>query len=305
MTKAKTKERAADAPVLFGDAEIKVPQSVAEPPPKKPIRNAVAKVERMPPPASSANMLSIIADAAANPKVDVEKMRALLQIQREIMAEEARVAFTQDFLAMSKDMPSVNRDGRIVIEAKPGKRGQVTPYATFENLHRVATPILRDHGFVFWSEPDIGNDSAPIVMRGHLDHVKGHGKTCAIPLPFETSGSKNNVQGVGSSLSYGRRYCMMNLCNIVSHAPDDRDVDGADPKQASKQEAADPKINGSQAKELLKAINECGVEATVFMDKYGIKAVHELPLRSYDEAIKACRDYAARKGKVNEQSNRG
>ena len=63
-------------------------------------------------------------------------------------------------------------------------------------------------------------------MRGHLDHVDGHGETCALPLPFETL-EKNNLQGVGSSLSYGRRYALINLCSIISHAATDRDTDGS------------------------------------------------------------------------------
>jgi ERF superfamily len=237
---------------------------------------------------SPANMLAVIAAAAANPGVDVEKMRALLDMQREIMQEEARIAFTQDYIAMQKEMPSINRDGRIVIE-KGGRIVQKTPFATFENIHAVTKPILREHGFALWTEPDIGENNR-IVMRGHLDHVKGHGKTCAMSLPLENSGSKNDVQGVGSSLSYGRRYCAINLLNIVSHAPQDADRDGND----APKEETEAKINGSQAKELMKAIDENDVEMLVFMGKYKINAAHELPLRLFDEALKACRDYGAR-----------
>jgi hypothetical protein len=171
-------------------------------------------------------MLAIIASAAANPNVDVAKMKELLAMQREIATEQARMAFTEAFIAMK--LPTIRRDGRIEIEGRHGKKGGAMRYATFENINSVIEPILRQHGFAMWFEPDIGEDGK-IVMRGHLDHIRGHGKSCAISLPLETSGAKNNVQGVGSSISYGKRYAAIALLNIVSHAPEDQDLDGNAP----------------------------------------------------------------------------
>lgn len=329
MTKAKTKQRPADSLVLFDEngpvppigqtmtgATVKPTKIInaAEPSPDwKPSRKktaakhtyederqrandtapktAVTKIERFPPSASPTNMLAIIADAAANPKVDVEKMRALLQMQREIMTEEARIAFTEARVVMR--LPSIDRDGRIDEGiTKSGRQGKKTLYATFENINRVTEPILKENGFNLWFEPDVGADGK-IIMRGHLDHVRGHGKSCAISLPLETQ-NKNALQGIGSSISYGKRYAAIALLNIVSHALEDRDVDGADPKKVAEQEAEATTINGSQAKELLKAIDECGVAGPIFLQKYKVNAVHELPASMFAEAIKACRDYGAR-----------
>jgi hypothetical protein len=273
----------------------KVAADVKREPPKS---TAVAKVEQHPA-STGENLLVIIARAAADPKCQPEKMRALLEMQKEIRAEDARMASTHDFIAMSSLMPSVNKDGKIVIDPKPGSRSmkqQVTLYASFENMHRAVTPILRQHGFAYWTEPAEGNAAVPLVMRCHLDHISGHSRTCAIPLPFETSGSKNNVQGIGSSLSYGRRYGLMNLCNIVSHAPEDadRDGNGEDVKEEK------PKtINGSQAKELLKAIDDSGIEATRFMEKFKITAVHELPASMLAEALSSLAAFKQRKAEAS------
>lgn len=264
-------------------------------PPKtqKKKKTEMAIVEHPSPPE---NMLTIIARAASDPAVLPDKMRALLSMQKEIMAEEARIAFTQDFVRMAKEMPSVNRDGKIVIE-KNGKVIQKTPYATFENMHRIVTPILRNHGFAFWSEPDLGNENSPIIMRGHLDHIRGHGRSCAIPLPFETSGSKNNVQGVGSSLSYGRRYCLMNLCNIISHSPEDRDDDGRSAgKKSAKPEPEAKEIvfaSKTQIDEMMKAIEDCGVGLEVVCNKYQVDALRELPADKVREVIQACATFKA------------
>lgn len=268
MTKTTTKESAE----LF---EQEVPA------PEKPGRRSVPAKIVVPPPT---NMLAIIANAAANPQVDVGKMRELLTMQREIMAEEARIAFTQAFVDM--ELPSIGRDGKIDEGiTKSGKQGKKTRYATFESINATITPLLKQNGFSLWFEPDIGLEGR-VVLRGHLDHVRGHGKTCSLSLPLETQ-NKNNLQGAGSSISYMKRYATMALLNIQSHAPEDLDIDGS-------AEDASETINGSQAKKLIAAIDECGIEATRFMDKYKIKAVHELPTGLFDEAMKACKDYGER-----------
>ncbi len=41
-----------------------------------------------------------------------------------------------------------------------------------------------------------------------------------MPLPLDTSGSKNNIQGMGSSLTYGKRYLVTAMLNIVTEGED-------------------------------------------------------------------------------------
>src|SRR5271168_5095495 len=102
--KAKLKDQPDLLSASSVETKAETPPATKETKPRK--SQAVAKVERLPPPATPANMLAIIANAAANKDVDVEKMRALLDMQREIMTEAARIAFTEDFIAM--ELPSVN-----------------------------------------------------------------------------------------------------------------------------------------------------------------------------------------------------
>jgi len=174
------------------------------------------------------SLMHVIASAAANPKVLPEKMRALLDMQKEIDAESARRSFTVAKIDMRRVMPRINKDGKIEIEPKPGSRStkkQTTLFASFENIMVTIEDTLLDNGFDLWFQPDVG-ESNRLIIRGYLDHVSGHSKTCAIPMPLENSGSKNDAQGVGSSITYAKRYCTIALLNIISHAPQDKDIDG-------------------------------------------------------------------------------
>lgn len=242
-------------------------------------------------------MLAVIAAAAADPACQPDKMRALLDMQKEIKAEEARIAFTRAYSALQEKLPSINARGRIEIPGKSGKAGQSTAYATFNEIHKVTKPILREFGFTLSCAPDAMPDGR-LIMRGALDHIEGGAKTGMIVLPIESSGSKNNVQGVGSAISYGKRYLAITLLNLVSHASEDIDDDGQAAGKLAKEQAEHAQdevieaLTPKQIKDLNTAIDFCGVGTEKFCEKYKIAKVDELPPAMLADAMQACRDFA-------------
>lgn len=305
MTKAKT--AAAAQPDLLGDkpAETVKPVAAAKTAPKKtqkvvalkqakPKSQAVALVK----PAAPRTMMEVIGNAAMNPNVDANKMRELYAIQKMIAEDEAMAAFNADFIAMQDDLPEIDQHGRIVIEGKPGKKGQNTPYAKYNDIDKAVRPILKRHGFAtsFSTEPSA--DGTRLHVKGILSHVKGHQRTTVFPLPAETSGSKNNVQGWGSSFSFGKRYAVTALLNIISKAPADADDDGAAAGNAAtgggnaepKEEEA--KVSEGQIAKIVKAIDDAGVTALAFNDKFGIQKIADLPVSKYGAAIAALNKHA-------------
>lgn len=255
------------------------------------------------PPAPPRSVLAIIAEAASNPAVNPENMRALLDMQKEIVAEERRQAFDAAFIALQADLPVINKDGKIEVRKKDasgertGALQQATPYATFEAIMDAIQPLLTKHGFGLSFETRSQNDR--LLVIGHLiGH--GHERSTEFPLPAETSGSKNNVQGWGSSMSYGKRYCTIALLNIRSRAPQDRDTDGHEGRFVPARgnalaEEAPPveRVSQKQADNLREAIEDCGVGTRKFLDHYGIRSVEDLPAALHDAAIKACADFKA------------
>ena len=147
MTKSAVKER---EPALDLQVES-APQN------KPPAVRGKAKVAE---PASSATISTALVAAASNPQVDAAKMKALWDLHKEIKAEEARVAFLHDFHAMSRKMPIIDKNGRIVIEAKPGKRGQSTSYPKYDEVHEVLKPLLDEFNFIMdhATEPNEAGD---------------------------------------------------------------------------------------------------------------------------------------------------
>ena len=224
------------------------------------------------------NILSVIARAAADPVVLPEKMRALLDMQKEIMAEEGRVAFTEDYIKMASELPVIDATGLIEIRSKDKDSGertgrllQATPYAKYNSIWKAVQPILQRHGFALIHS----TDSSPygrVIVRSILMHNRGYQRESVMVLPMETSGSKNNVQGVGSSVSYGKRYNAVQLLNLISEAPEDRDTDGV------------AVITQEQADALVDLAVEVGADQKKFCAHMQIPTIADLPSSRYEEA---------------------
>jgi hypothetical protein len=254
------------------------------------------------------SLLAVIAQAAADPRCDVQKMQALLDMSRQIEERDSQKAFTAAFIKLQNEIPAIRRDGKIEIRAKDssgersGKVQQATPYATFNAIMKAVAAPLKRHGFSLSFSTEPSTDGARIIVRGILEHEMGHSRTTSFPLPAEASGSKNNVQGWGSSMSYGRRYCTIALLNIVSEAPEDIDTDGHQgnfkpAKGGGLAEVPDhvPTITAAQKETLLEKINWCGVSLAKFHEHYGIEKTADLPANLFDAAVKACEDFHANK----------
>ncbi len=165
---------------------------------------------------TSRSMLEIISAAAANPAVDVDKMNALLGMQERIMDRNARSEFNAAFIALQAELPSISRRGAITNNA-----GVIqSRFSRWEDIHRVIAPLLRKHGFALTHR--FGDSAGKMTVCAVLDHSGGHSiESGHMPMPIDASGAKNNVQGVGSSFSYGKRYTSIAILNIVTHEDDD------------------------------------------------------------------------------------
>ena len=64
-------------------------------------------------------------------------------------------------------------------------------------------------------------DGGGLIITGWLVHDNGHRVSASLPLPIDTGPGRNNVQAMGSTLSYGKRYTAEMLLNIVREGDDD------------------------------------------------------------------------------------
>lgn len=154
-------------------------------------------------------MMQIISRAAADPACDLDKMERLLGMKERIDKEENSRQFNADMASMQIEMPSVAERGT----------GHNIKYATFEDINDVAKPIMSKYGFAI-SFKVVETDRG-VRVTGLLLHRSGHREETEMTFPSDTSGSKNAVQALGSSISYAKRYIMSAMLNITTRGEDD------------------------------------------------------------------------------------
>lgn len=158
----------------------------------------------------SSAILAVISRAAADPSCDIEKMERLMAMHERMQASQASVAFNAAMADMQCELPSI---------AERGKGHGTVRYATFEDINDVVKPIMQKHGFAVSFK--VEHHQGGINVTGVLMHKGGHREETTMLLPSDTSGSKNAVQAVGSSVSYGKRYVMSALLNLTTRGEDD------------------------------------------------------------------------------------
>lgn len=156
-------------------------------------------------------MLQMMERLATNDKVDVVKMQALIDMQKDVMQVNARAAFNTAFARLQAEIPTVIEKGR-------GDKGM--SYARLEDIVETVRPVLQRHGFSLSHQTE-WPDKSTIKVIGILTHEQGHERRSEFVASADQSGSKNAIQALGSSNSYGRRYTTKDLLNIVTKEEDD------------------------------------------------------------------------------------
>lgn len=225
---------------------------------------------------SDNSIMAVISRAAADPACDIDKLERLMAMHERMQARDAQAEFNASMAAMQSDIPSIAERGAIVVNGQ--KRSD---YATFEDINDVIKPIMQTHGFAITFK--VENTPTGLSVTGILMHRAGHRESTAMLLPLDTSGSKNAVQAVGSSTSYGKRYVMSALLNLTTRGEDD---DG---------HAAVPTANvtAAQASAIDALLARCTDKTRDwFVSEYGSaacvpKARHDILTAQLNKAIKA------------------
>lgn len=145
-----------------------------------------------------------------DPGVDVEKLERFMAMQERFDANRAKAAFNAAFAQMLGQIPVIHEGG----ETNNGT------YARLEDIIPVVRPILQEFGFAL-SHTTEWPDAKTVRVIGILMHRDGHERRSEFLSAADSSGNKNTIQGLGSALSYGRRYTTLDLLNIATKEDDD------------------------------------------------------------------------------------
>ena len=192
-------------------------------------------VERLlpaPPSDNPSTGLALIERVMLDPRADVEKLERMMGMYDRLKAKEAELAYNAAKGRILKKLAGIKivENTSVLYEIEKGKPQNATyeafKYAPLEEIDKHLRPLLagEDMDLSYSAEPREGGD---IVIRGRLKHLPGgHYEDSLMPAPPDTTGGKSNVQAVGSTNSFLRRYVVCNIFNIVVVGDDDDGTGG-------------------------------------------------------------------------------
>jgi hypothetical protein len=220
-------------------------------------------------------VLQMIERAARDPSVDIDKMMRLMKMRDDAVAQAARVAYARSLASLQAELPTVERNGRIIIKEKGTERViQSTKYALWEDTNEAIKPVLKAHGFSLSFRHT--READRVMVTAILLHEDGHSENTTVPLALDSTGSKNNVQAVGSSLSYGKRYAAGLLLNLTSRGEDDDGAAAGRPDTVSQ----------DQVEQLLELIEGKNADKAKFLKFYKIEKLADMPVDKFQSAMK-------------------
>ena len=116
-------------------------------------------------------------------------------------------AIAKAFAAAQLELENVTKD-----KTNPAFKSQ---YATLAAVLDVVRPVMAKHGIAIIQAPG-NNDAGQVTVTTTLAHESGEWMSSCVIVPTP----KNDAQGVGSAISYGRRYSLAAMCGVAQEDDD-------------------------------------------------------------------------------------
>lgn len=123
-------------------------------------------------------------------------------------AEEFKATLAVALVAAQAEMPAVDKTGR----------GNFGTYATLDHLIALTRPVLNKHGLSIMQLPVVSELGQP-MLRTIIRHESGESVVADAPLFLP----KQDMQALGSAITYARRYGWASACGVASEHDDDGD----------------------------------------------------------------------------------
>ena len=143
---------------------------------------------------------------------DVERLAQLMDLQQKWEANEARKAYVGAMGRFKAEPPKLVKNKQVSF-------GQTSyAHATLDQVSAVVGKALSAVGISHRWEVEQGEF---IRVTCVLTHELGHSERTVLQAPADTSGSKNAIQSIGSTVTYLQRYSLLAATGMAVEGQDD------------------------------------------------------------------------------------
>ncbi len=194
----------------------------------------------------------------------IEMIDKFMDMQERWDMRNARKAFDEAVAAAKQEIPAIQRNAT----GHNSKR-----YADFAAIAKVVDPILGKHGLSYRFRTV---QNGTIAVTCILSHKAGHSEETTLVGPADKTGSKNDIQAIGSTLTYLQRYSLVQMLGLAAAADDD-----------GKMAANVNCITQEQADNLRDLIEVNGKSRADFLKWAKVEQIEKIAADKYDSCVKA------------------
>lgn len=235
-------------------------------------------VEHQPMPSTSVAVADRMLEIAVQRGANLDELDKFLDMKMRYERDEARKAYAQAMADFRADVPAIIKN----------KEGHNNEYATLDNICGKINPFLAKHGLTFMWELE---QSDKVTVRCVVTHKQGHSQTVTLSGPPDTSGSKNAIQAIASTVTYLHRYTLLSAFGLA--ATDRNEDDGSGPPKAYE------RITDEQALSIHAFIDEHGFDRKAFDDwmkrVLSVSSIEEIPAPRYADVMRTLNKRAEQK----------
>ncbi|WP_205967530.1 ERF family protein [Aquisalinus luteolus] len=157
----------------------------------------------------------------------MEQLEKLMELQERWEKGQARKSFDAAMAAARSEIKPIMKGREVDFTTAKGR----THYK-YEDIALIAEqvdPILAEHGLSYRWRTDVSSGNINVTCI--VAHRDGYSEETTLPGQPDNSGNKNNIQAMGSTVTYLQRYTLKAALGLAA-APD---TDGHAPQQQQKQ----------------------------------------------------------------------
>lgn len=233
--------------------------------------------------------MEMVAHAVAQ-NATPDTLERLLAMQERYERNEARKAYEKAIAAARAKIGPIFKSA----EVRMGQGRPAYRYERLDDIEREVVPALSEHGLSYrWSTKVPESRPDLIVVTCRIAHKDGHFEESSLPGPHDTSGAKNPLQAIGSSVTY--------LCRITLKAAlglsATTDTDANEPVEL---------VTEMEVAQLRRRIEDVGMteERVCAHPDFKLKRLEDMPASLFDRAMRKLDDVAKGRVDANEAAQR-
>jgi len=210
---------------------------------------------------------------------DIEKLEKLMNLHLTWEKEQAKKAYWEAMTAFKANPPEIDKDKKVSYKTTAGTTAY--NHASLGNVTEKINTELSKHGLsASWITTQEA-DKVSVTCR--IAHVNGHFEETSLTASPDNSGGKNNIQALGSTITYLERYTILALTGLATYEDDD----------GKGSEAV--YIGDKQKSTIVDMINAKEIDEAKFLKYMVVESVDKILAADYEKAMASLR---AAKGRI-------